>query len=222
MSNARISDADERDLRWYFSVGQTAFERSSMGGMLANAELFASSGRYDVVANEWFAVPFPPTNPTPDDDLGDPLKARPRGDKGDKLGYEPDHATLNKYGDVSRSLMNVERADPIARVALERFYGDRGAAWARIDPPAPGRIASLYLLTGAGQRLLTTAAEKDRAKGYPDLGLSEDRRLENLIAQQEKSPAEWRHALLLRAGGQAAALYADACRAWNEHRKAAG
>jgi hypothetical protein len=219
----RITAHDEARLTWFFGLGQTAFERSTIGPMLAHAELFGHVGElrysqqacgYELQAQRLRRAP--PAWPSlhegaivyPEHDL----TAHPTAEVRQPSGYVPDSVAMELYAQVSATLKALERRSALCVAALEAYYGDLGADWART--PKPGRIGAIYHLTDAGARLLDAAAEDARKRGQPR-GLSPARRMQNECAAKK---TERRRVGLLGADRQAVLLHARACAGWCEVR----
>jgi hypothetical protein len=79
-----------------------------------------------------------------------------------------------------------------------------------------GRIGALYALTRGGGLLLRYLAELARKKGQPDLGFTEDLRMQLEVSTPKVS--DERKALLSRASSEARALVTVATLAWNDVR----
>jgi len=215
-----ISPHDEALLSWFFGEGQCAFERSTMGPMLAHAELFGHVGElvyrersesYELAASR-LRRPAAPWGSVSDGAIvysGYEVSARPTAELRSASGYTPNLLDLERHAEVSRVLAALERRSLLAVAALEAYYGDLGAEAART--PKPGRLGSLFHLTSAGARLLEDSAAEARTKGQPVAG-SLSRRMANEVGRAKK-PERVRVALL-RCERQAIELRRAACEAW--------
>lgn len=213
----RLYAKDEADLGWFYSHGQTVFERSPTGAMLERGQLFAidngtasaavRNAAGDIIGyTEMFAI-----------------DARPTCESRSYYAEAPDDTNLRRYGRISRWLMLLERVSNDAPVALEAYYGDLGARWAR--EPKRGRIYALYHLTTAGKRLIDLAAELRAAKGQPITALTAAMQIANDICAKQSSEkqgvSERRRALLLKAERQSHEMLAAACSDFNTATDAA-
>lgn len=216
-----MTPTDEVKLSWYFGHGQTAFERSTSGPMLERAELYGHAGAlvwseradgYSVDARR-IGRPSSPWASVEDGEIvatGYAITARPTAELRQASGYVPESRAMELFAVVSSVLKELERRSPVAVAALEAYYGDVGSDWART--PKPGRIGSLYHLTGAGVRLLDVSADEARKKGQPVAG-SPARRMANEVSAPK---IERRRVALMRADKQALELRAMAFVAWCE------
>jgi hypothetical protein len=118
---------------------------------------------------------------------------------------------MELFAVVSSTLQALERRSPICCAALEAYYGDLGADWART--PKPGRTGALYHLTDAGVRLLAGSAAEASSKGQPAVSLSASRRMQNECAPSSKK-IERRRVGLMRCDGQALVLRVLAADGW--------
>jgi len=217
-----LSPRDEAQLAWFFSQGQCAFERSTVGPMLEHADLFGHAGqlryserslRYELEAERiprarsaWADV-VDGVVVYPEHDL----TARPTAETRSASGYVPDSRAMELHALVSKRLRTVERKSPTAVAVLECYYGDLGEQWARGGKP--GRIGSVYHITVAGQRLLEASAAEAAKRGQP-ASLSLARRMLNEVAASKKP--EHVRVRLLQAEKQAAELRIEAERLWRE------
>lgn len=107
---------DEIELEWYFSGTNLSFERSTMGTMLEmQAARYRDSAGKRVPAPEdrWLCIALHETRCEP--------------------SYEPDLESIFRLAWVSRRLDAIARACPIARQALEAYYGPSGQFWKTIS-----------------------------------------------------------------------------------------
>jgi hypothetical protein len=212
-----ITPTDEAKLTWYFGHGQTAFERSTIGPMLAHAELYghagqlAWSGREDGYAvdacrirrpsSAWASVEHGEIIST-----GYAITARPTAELRQASGYVPDSRAMELFAEVSSVLRGLEWR---AVAVLRAYYGDLGTERAR--NPKPGRIGALYHLTKAGMRHLLQAADEASRKGQPFAVMSPERQMANEIAAKRTEP---RRIAFMHADRQAWALLALAWHGW--------
>lgn len=190
-TNAVLCVDDAADLQWYFSHGQTAFERSTTGAMLENAWLYS-------IPVKWW-------EPPPE------ITAYPTAEVRVASGYVPDDAALTKYARVTRTLSGVAARGGRHVLVLHAYWGDAGD---RFSTTHYGRLLGLYHLTRAGQRLLKAA--EDKGAGLRDLPAHE--RMANEVAVQQSRPTLKRRECLTLADKEAEVLYESACRAWNSAR----
>jgi hypothetical protein len=220
-----ISPHDESRLSWFFSQGQIAFERSTMGPMLAHAELFGHAGQlryseralgYEVQAERIRRGPSAWACVTDGAIVysGRELTARPTAETRQASGYVPNLRDMEMHAEVSAVLRAVERCCPFAALVLEAYFGDAAADWQR-SLPKPGRIGALYHLTEAGARLLEASAAEALKRGQP-VASTPARRMANEVAAPKKS--ERVRVGLLRCERQALVLRAEASAAWCEAR----
>lgn len=142
------SREDETHLLWYFGLGQTAFERSTSGGMLDRAAQFANSDawpRVQVLNAAGACIGWESA-----------ITARPTAETRSISGYVPDEFAMTRYADVSRLMMKVERRDGLSATVIGLLFGDAGQRWATGEH---GRLGALYHITTKG-RLLIEAADK--------------------------------------------------------------
>jgi len=203
MRDEPISLADEQHLEWFFSLGQTAFERSTSGSMFERAELYSKSREYGirrapVLGSHGQVIGYE-----------NEIDARPTAETRPPAGYVPDINTLGRYAEASWALKRIERMAPRHALVLELWYGDRGQYWAGLEQPY-GRAAALFHITHKGQTLLA-AARREAAM----LSLSDCERLENLIDAQKKRPKRERGQALAYCAQQAKLLELGARAAWH-------
>ncbi len=110
-----LSPDDELLLECYFGGTVLSFERSSMGGMLE-----MQAGRYRDSDGKRVLRPE------------DPWLCIHLNETRCEAGYEPDLEAILWLARVSRRLDAVGRASPVARAAIELYYGAQGAFWKRI------------------------------------------------------------------------------------------
>lgn len=154
------------DLAWLFSVGQSAFERSALGGMLERAQQTH--------------VPTPTVSPElklarleasrKGEAPPDLITAQPNQKPWYEPSVEPDERALLKFGSLSRRLNAVARKNPQAARALGAAFGPVGAACARLHSEQ-GPLPALLHLVPSGIDELAHArkvfADKDLTE--PDL-----------------------------------------------------
>jgi hypothetical protein len=191
----------EGEILWYFSAGQSAFERSTFGAQLERlaAEGVASDGSRvpsgrDAAAKVWafhvrrVSVTEPITLDVetaaelrallPWDDWDPGETARPRPTQASEPVVMPSDVTLIRYARVSRTLSRLAAS---AGRALALWYGNRGGFWALRHL---GRIMAVLPETRAGRRLLAglpgagdmrpderIAAAFVRQQAWPDTGI---------------------------------------------------
>lgn len=161
----------ESELCWFFSEGQSAFERSTFGEMLARAEQYSTNSdgvRIETpvgLSDRVWAYVQRATDPGParaldqcdaddireliDWEAADPrITARPKPAKSEEPSITPDDSKLVRYARVSRALNAIT---PRARRVLDLYFGLRGDYWALRNL---GRIMAIMHETHAGRRLL--------------------------------------------------------------------
>jgi hypothetical protein len=216
-----ITIEDEGKLSWFFGQGQCAFERSTMGPMLARAEQYgcrhAGYDAYDVTVWERIRRDPAPWGRVHDGAIeysGRQLTARPTAELRQGSGYTPELKDMERHAEVNGVLRVVARRCPMAWYALQAYYGDLAADWQR-TLPKPGKIGALYHLTEAGRRLLQDSAAEALKRGQP-IASSPARRLQNECATPKKS--ERTRVRLMQCERQALLLRAEAFAAWCEAR----
>jgi hypothetical protein len=196
----RYSIRDEADLLWYHGIGQTAFERSTFGGMLDRAAQFDMKHAWPQVAvlNAAGTV------------IGyeSGITARPTAEQREVSGYVPDDAALTRYAHVSSIMMRVERQEALAAVVIACLFGDSGQRWAGTDH---GRNGSLYHLTTKGRALIDAA---DKAPGA--IQLTTEARIESICIANKVQPKPDRSAVLAVCARQATELERRSRVVWHE------
>jgi len=196
----RYSLKDEADLLWYFGLGQTAFERSTFGGMLDRAAAFSCKDAWprEPVFNDAGAI------------IGyeSAITARPTAETREVSGYVPDDAALTRYAHVSQLMMRVERLDKVAAAVIGLFFGDAGQRWA--NNPEHGRAGALYHLTSKG-RVLIEAAEKVPGA----IQLTAEQRIESICLVNKAQPKPDRTTALAVCGREAGKLERSARAVWH-------
>ena len=171
---APYSIRDEVDLLWFHGQGQTAFERSTFGGMLDRAASMAVEYQWpkEPVLNAAGAV------------IGweSAITAWPTAELRPHGGYEPDIATAQRSARVSKVMMRVERSDALAATVIACLFGDSGQRWADKDI-GHGRNGALYHLTAKGKAIITAAANRPGA-----LELTAQQRIENECIGNKTKP----------------------------------
>jgi len=234
---ARLRGRDQGDIEWYYREGVRLSERSQTGAILDRASLF---GHYLVEPANIFEEGCQPTiarlrrHHVPDPrrrirahaaEPWDPapITARPNPKlQPTPLQHAPDDMALVRAAAVGRTLMRVERADPMAARVLCWYHGDVGATWAlpRYDDTghaalsARGRLFALFPLTEIGRSLL--AADRSKAdKSGVRLEVRDHDLLENVATRLERAGGLDGRRTLHQMHAQARALYRHACRTWN-------
>ena len=195
----RYSMRDETDLLWYHGLGQTAFERSTFGGMLDRAAQFG-------LKFSW------PQSPVFDSDGGiigyeSAITARPTAELREVSGYVPDDAALTRYAHVSATMMRVERKDGLAAAVIAFLFGDAGQRWAASDH---GRNGSIYHLTAKGNALIDAAIAAPGA-----IQLTAEQRIESICIANKVQPKAERSAALAVCARQAEQLERRARDVWH-------
>jgi len=171
----------EQDLLWYFGEGQSTFRHSSFGDVLERAQALAFDSEGQRIPrrsrDDWHTMPVSSSRREP--------------------SYTPDDGDLVRAAGISRRL---RRLGPEEAMVLHVYYGDIGARWARTRP---GRLFSLYGLTDAGQKWLTTVPAGD---------LRPDEQLGRFATGARKDTHG--RALLLTMYAQAKRLLERAARSW--------
>jgi hypothetical protein len=228
---AAFSLGEESDLLWYFGAAQAALERSTSGGT------FERQGRYSpaqikAAGYEYGRPAMEPVYSTDGEHIigqRSSLSAQITNEDNAPSGFSPDERAMERFAVVSRRVLALGRQPDGAQhiAVVQAYFGDAGNRWARIDVDATdprttdkglrsmrghGRLAALYALTSAGQRLLRWSAEQDRKAGRADLGLPEQARMENEVAASSRSDV--RKALVISAAKQARELLGLAWAAW--------
>jgi hypothetical protein len=204
MRDEPISVQDEQHLEWFFSRGQTAFERSTSGGMFERAEMYSIAREY--------AVERAPVFGKHGQVIGwrDVLDARPTAELRSIGGYVPNEAQMETYATVSAKLKRLERLSPISVLVLELWYGDMGQRWATqdgLDQPY-GRQGALFHVTVKGRALIAKARKDSR------LELSDEEQIEVIVKVQRAQPRRERGQALAYCAAQAKLLERQARGAW--------
>lgn len=199
-----LSMADEADLAWFFSSGQTAFERSTFGSMLERAELFSVANQYQ-----------PSMQPVLDSGghvIGweRALSARPTAELRQNPGYDPDIHVLERYARISARLKRVEQKSRMAAHVLELLHGDYGQRWAGSEPF--GRMGCLFHVTVKGRAMIAAAK---KVKGA-SLELSDAARMEVIAAVHRVQPQPERSQALAFCSRQAQVLDQQARLVWHD------
>jgi hypothetical protein len=221
--------ADEADLRWFFSVGQSAFERSTFGTQLELAEQFGFGADGDRIESPrkreeriWkyrqaqcrrTHLKLPPDLVEEmrglllKSDLleDDPSVTAQESDEFEgEQGYEPDDAALQRYATISRALLRVSQSH---HRALGLYFGLRATRWATHEL---GRLLMLYGETPAGRQLLDLHPQRE---GRPDDRIAQE------WTDERASKRPERGRLLIRCREQALALLHDAQAAYAAARR---
>lgn len=186
MRDQRIADSLRLDR--HFSVGISAFERSTFGVQLERAELFS-------VERVW---------PQPE------ITAQPTGKREQSQAVEPDHTLMAEYGYISRRLA---RMPARLRDALSRWHGDSGAEWANHKR---GRCVALFPLTRSGAELI--AMERRQATGAALELSDAERLRNAVLLDDVQAKESIRRRLITMATREAHALYEAAQEAWEGTR----
>lgn len=203
--SSRLSRGDQAELQWFFGRGQTAFERSTMGGILDRSQVYDLNAIREMYSKNGERSPYP----------HGPITARPTAELQSPPSHEPDDKALTRYARVSRRLIAMEKEWRLGVVVLETFFGDVGARWADSDQK---RLFALYPLTLSGKRLL-----KADAKRHPDRLAMPDHERIGVLALLERKPGQSKQArrvLLMQCEKQATALLSEAGRVWNSVKHA--
>jgi len=209
--------SDEADLSWFFSVGQSTFERSTFGDCLERAEQFGSDedgNRIEHPSEQerraWQFHRLRCWHPEPVsidkqiarelealidwEELDPSLTVQPSsGRAGEEPSYVPDDYALRRYAVVSRALALVPR---VHFRALSGYFGLRGEHFGMRDC---GRVMVLYGETRAGKMLLGKFADRHRDRRHDEI-------LEHLWEQQRSWKDFERGRLLQLAEEQALGL----------------
>jgi hypothetical protein len=206
---ALISVHDEQQLEWFFSRGQTAFERSTSGGMFERGYLYSQArayrperapvlGKYGQLIG-WQAV----------------LDARPTAETRNIGGYLPDAAAMNTYAEVSAKLKRLERLSAVSALVVELIYGDIGQRWATqdgLDQPF-GRTGALFHITHKGRQLIVAA--RKHAAAVSSTSLNDEEQIEVIVKVQRAQPRPERGQALAYCAAQAKQLEQQARVAWH-------
>lgn len=192
---------DEVDLLWFFGIGQTAFERSTFGGMLDRAAAMA-------VEFQW---PREPVLSVCGAVIGweSAITAWPTAELRPHGGYEPDIETAQRYARISKVMMRMERVDALASTVIACLFGDTGQRWADKDI-GHGRNGALYHLTAKGKAIVAAAANRPGA-----LELTAQQRIENECIGNKTKPKPELTAALAVCARQAEDLERRARAVWH-------
>lgn len=195
----RLSPRDETDLLWFFGLGQTAFERSTFGGMLDRAAQFA-------VDQSWPKEPVLNANGAC---IGweSAITARPTAETREISGYVPDDAALTRYAHVSKIMMRVQGVDSLSSTVLACLYGDAAQRWAVSDH---GRNGAIYHLTEKGAAIIAAAANAPGA-----IELTAQARIESICTVNKVQPKQERTGALAVCARQAEELERRARAVWH-------
>lgn len=194
---------DEADLIWYHGLGQTVFERSTIGSMLERAEQFGSLS---------FQAPRRPVLNKAGDIIAweDGVTARPTAEMRAPSGYTPDDRALERYAHVSSLMLLVERKDRLAATVIALYFSELGTRWARGDT-GHGRVGALYHLTAKGQALVAASSREA-------VQMSPQARIEVLAITNKAQPKEARSEALAVCMRQAERLEQQARAVWHAVR----
>ena len=144
--NETLSGHDTENLIWYWSLGQSYFERSTSGGMLERADNFQVHA---------LPVPFPHIIDGAIQYSAREVTARPTAEQRADAGYMPELHIIERAAEVSTRLLRLARAGRESALHLHTVYGDTGSAWeaSREQPDYPGRLFALWPYTEAGSKL---------------------------------------------------------------------
>lgn len=223
------SSQNDADLRWFFSLGQSALERSPFGGILERQLNYTQGSNGEKIRHpkeqedniwewerRWCAMTQacvdgvridlsdePWMQALRDDDPDPSLTAKPSTAIQATTPIMPDEAVIHKHARISNALRQIGVTD---LAVLQRWYGDRGAYWC----VKGSQVYVLLPLTRGGRKLLDTLSER--------LG---DERPDEILAQQSREQEAWtdirRGALLRSAHDEAIRMIA---KARSEYRKA--
>lgn len=226
MANAELHDMD---LRWFFSVGQSMFEKSAFGNMLARQlnytrdekgqriphpkeqenEVWAHRQRGCWMQTSVIDQELADLARDPDlRDVLDPdpsLTARHNGAPPPTIPVIPDEENLQRHARVSGRLSRIGRTN---LEVLELWYGNRGAYW---QERGGSPIFGLLPYTKMGKRILQQHADK--------LG---DHRADEILWQQCKDQETGlgkdtqRGLMLASARNDARALFATAFKSYTK------
>lgn len=207
VKRAALTQHDAQELEWFFSRGQTAFERSNFGGMLERAELYSVAAQNQASLQDIC------------DDDGNVIArvrhvtARPTAELREMAGYVPDNETLQRYAHISAMLKQVEHASPLLAKVLELLFGDHGQRWAPSEPF--GRLGALFHVTAKGRQMLCEARKAPHA-----IDISDTRRMEVLATVHSVQPNAERAQSFAYCLQQAKTLEERALALWNsiKHR----
>ena len=186
----RIPIRWEIDVTWYLSVGISSFYHSSQGRQLERAHAFRYTSGGSPIA-------------VPDKNgVGYWFMHVPAEDRNPSVEFDP--VLLDRFGRVSRRLLQLERVDPTAARLVELWYGDEGARWAH--QANPGRLMCLYPHTKAGMRYLQMSG--------PVEGLRDAERLANCELMYKTQGSHTRLVKQMRT--EAGELLIRMWRAWRE------
>lgn len=192
---------DDADLRWYHGLGQTAFERSTFGGMLDRAAQHALKlawPKLPVLNAKGICIGYESA-----------ITARPTAEVRAVSGYVPDDAVLTRYAHVSSMMMRVERKDAFAALVIATFFGDSGEHWATVDT-GQGRNGALYHLTAKGKALIDAAAKLPGA-----IQLTAPERMASICIANKAQPKQERTAALAVCARQAEDIERQARAVWH-------
>lgn len=140
----------------------------------------------------------------------EPTTASPATKADSGSGVMVDDSALTRFAITSRRLVAVREQSPALYEAMECYYGDVGARWAREDF---GRMFALYALTPSGKRLARWGEAK--LKSEDRLAIAAQERVGVQAVLERTQPKRERTALLVAANQQAQELYQRAVVAWN-------
>lgn len=219
----------DADLRWFFSLGQSAFDSSPFGGILErqlnytrdrNGERIQHPKEQEDDAWEWSrrrcvmtqaridgcAIDLsdePWMHRLLDSDPDPSLTAQPTTAVQTTIPIMPNEMVIQRYAIISNALRQLGATD---MTVLQLWYGDRGSYW----QGKGSQVYGLLPLTTGGKKLLESLSDR--------LG---DERPDEILAQQSREQEAWtdvrRGALLKSAHDQAVKMIA---RARSEYRKA--
>ena len=196
----RYSMRDEIDLLWFHGIGQTAFERSTFGGMLDRASQFdlkLTWPREAVLGKSGAVIGYESA-----------ITARPTAEQREVSGYVPDDSALTRYAHISSIMMRVERQDAVAAAVIACLFGDSGQRWAGTEH---GRNGSVYHLTSKGSALIEAA---DKVPGA--IQLTSSQRIESICIANKVQPKPDRSTALAVCARQAAELERRSRVVWHE------
>jgi hypothetical protein len=140
-----ISIDDEMLLEWYFGAVHLSFARSTFGTMLERQEARyrdSEGRRVTRPENPWQCMKVHETR--------------------HEASYEPDEEMIYKLVWVSRRIEEIGKRSPMARAALELYYGNEGQHW---KPRPQQQSWALVDITKTGAKFYQHRKERAEACG---------------------------------------------------------